>query len=89
MARKWRREPEELEDLAREERRLVRADRHRDAERGEIARASPRRPSRIFDSLAADLVVARLERLLHAARHVVGVERALQQLVQAVADEIA
>ncbi len=79
---------QELENLAGERRRLVRADGHRDAEALEIRQS-------IFDIveyarlLATDGVVPRLERLGRAVRNNVGVKRAAKQAFESLADELA
>src|SRR4029079_18674183 len=69
-------------------RRLVRADGHQHAGVVQLRerRLDVRQHLRL---LATDLVVAALESLGHAGRHVLGVERALEQLLQPVADATA
>src|SRR5215212_6394834 len=78
------RELEKVEDLLREKRRLVRADRHLHFDlREPLQRRLDVRQHLRF--AAAHLVVARFERGLHAARDVRALERALQQPLDPVA----
>src|ERR1051326_2121079 len=80
-------EAEEVENLFREEGCLVRADGHLHAQ---LRQTIERRldVGQHFRFRATPFVVARHERVVHAARHVGALECALQEALDAVADEL-